>query len=132
MKIIEVNHKTAASLLKKSVVEHWLADKDAYLKFTDGSVVCFHVLDPKWETYVSVQMMDNTTNRLSFTDDSDTHLWFPKDGGEHLFVTRIVSLYFDNACYYINDKLRYATRQYAPIIEFYYYEPGEDIANHNS
>ena len=56
MKIIEMNHKTAANLLKKSVERFWLDDsKDAWVQFTDGSVVCIHVLDPKWDTYVSLE-----------------------------------------------------------------------------
>ena len=63
MKIIEVNHKTVASLMKKSVVEHWLEKEDVWLKFTDGSIVCIHVLNPKWETFVSLDERKRTGKR---------------------------------------------------------------------
>lgn len=132
MKIIEVNHKTVASLLKKSVVEHWLEDKDAYIKFTDGSIVCVHVLNPKWETYVSMETKDNTNNGPSFNDSSDIHLWISSSGYEHQFTSRTVSIYFNNARYYISDKLEYMTRQYIPIIEFHYYEEGEPLGDYDS
>lgn len=132
MKIIEVNHKTVASLMKKSVVEHWLEKEDVWLKFTDGSIVCIHVLNPKYGTYVSMETKDITNNGSSFNDSSDIHLWFSSSGYEHQFTSRTVSIYFNNACYYISDKLEYMTRQYVPIIEFHYYEPGESVGNYNS
>lgn len=135
MKIIEVNHKTVASLLKKPVVEHWRVDEDAWLKFTDGSVVCIHVLDPKWETYVSLderKEKDSTTNGVSFTDSQEIHLWYSSTGEEHLFTSRIVTISFDSRNYYVADRLNYPTRQYVPIIEFHYYEEGEPLGDYDS
>lgn len=135
MKIVEVNHKTVASLLKKSVVEHWLEDEDTWLKFTDGSVVCIHVLNPKWETYVSLnerKEKESTANGVSLNDSQDIHLWYTSTGEEHLFTSRTVSINFDSVHYYVSDRLNYPTRQHVPIIEFHYYEPGESVGNYNS
>ena len=135
MKIIEVNHKTVASLLKKSVVEHWLEDKDAWLKFTDGSIVCIHVLNPKWETYVSLnerKEKESATNGVSFNDSRDIHLWYISTGEEYLFTSRTVSINFDSVHYYVSDRLNYPTRQHVPIIEFHYYEPGETVGDYDS
>lgn len=135
MKIIEVNHKTVESLLKKSVVEHWLEKEDVWLKFTDGSIVCIHVLNPKWETFVSLderKEQESATNSVSFNDSQDVHLWYTSTGAEHLFTSRTVSINFDSVHYYVSDKVDYPTRQYVPIIEFYYYEEGEPLGNYNS
>ncbi len=135
MKIIQFNHKTAANLLKKSVEEHWLEDKDAYIRFTDGSVVCIHMLNPKWETYVSLNERtekETTTNGVSFTDEQEIHLWYPSTGEERLFTSRTVMIGFDFVNYYVTDRLNYPTRQYVPIVEFHYYEKGEDIARNDS
>ena len=135
MKIVEVNHKTVANLLTKSVVEHWLEDEDTWLKFTDGSVVCIHVLNPKWETYVSLderKEKESTTNCVSFSDHQEIHLWYTSTGEERLFTSRTVSINFDSRHYYVTDRLNYPTRQYVPIIEFYYYEEGEPLGNYNS
>lgn len=137
MKIIEVNHKTVANLLKKHVVEHWLEDEDedTWLKFTDGSVVCIHVLNPKWETYVSLderKEKESTVNGVSFTDSQDIHLWYTGTGEERLFTSRNVSIDFDSVHYYVIDRLNYPTRQYVPIIEFHYYEEGEPLGDYNS
>lgn len=135
MKIVEVNHKTVANLLKKSVVEHWLEDEDTWLKFTDGSVVCIHVLNPKWETYVSLnerKEKESTTNSVSFSDHQEIHLWHASTGEEHLFTSRTVFINFDSRHYYVSDRLNYPTRQYVPIIEFHYYEEGEPLGNYNS
>lgn len=127
MKIVEVNHKTVANLLKKKVEEFWLDDnKDAYIKFIDGSVVCIHVLDYKWETYVVLNERKELESGLSFNDTQDVHLWHTKQGVEHLFTSRAVSIYFDSVMYYISDKVQYPTRQYIPVIEFHYYEKGEE------
>ena len=127
MKIIEVNHKTVANLLKKKKVEEfWLDDnKDAYIKFIDGSVVCIHVLDYKWETYVALDERKEFESGPSFNDGQDVHLWYDKRGVENLFTSRTVSIYFDTVRYYISDKVQYPTRQYIPVIEFHYYEEGE-------
>lgn len=135
MKIIEVNHKTVASLLKKHVAEHRLDDKDTWLKFTDGSVVCIHVLNPKWETYVSLnerKEKESATNGVSFNDSQGIHLWYTSTGEEYLFTPRTVHIDFDSVHYYVSDRLNYPTRQYVPIIEFHYYEEGEPLGNHDS
>lgn len=135
MQIIEFNHKTVANLLKKSVEKYWLNDKDAWLKFTDGSVVCIHLLNPKWETYVSLNERtekESTTNGVSFTDEQEIHLWYPSTGEERLFTSRTVMIGFDFVGYYVTDRLNYPTRQYVPIVEFHYYEKGEDIARNDS
>ena len=135
MKIIEVNHKTVASLLKKSVVEHWLENEDTWLKFTDGSVVRIHVLNPKWETYVSLnerKEKESATNGVSFNDSQDIHLWYINTGEERLFTSRTVSINFDSVHYYVSDRLNYPTRQYVPIIEFHYYEEGEPLGDYDS
>lgn len=129
MQIIEVNHKTVAKLLKKSVEKYWLDDKDAYIRFTDESVVCVHVLNPKWETYVSLDERTNkesTTNGVSFTDNQDIHLWYPSAGEYSLFTSRTVTINFGSVRFYMNDRVNYPTRQYVPIIEFHYYEKGEE------
>lgn len=126
MQIIEVNHKTVANLLKKKVEEFWLDDnKDAYIKFTDGSVVCIHVLDYKWETCVVLDERKECESGLSFNDSQDIHLWYTKGGVEYLFTSRTVSIYFDSIVYYISDKVQYPARQYTPVVEFHYYEKGE-------
>ncbi|MBF1368284.1 MAG: hypothetical protein HXN12_00055 [Porphyromonadaceae bacterium] len=135
MKIIEVNHKTVASLLKKHVAEHWFEDKDTWLKFTDGSVVCIHVLNPKWETYVSLgerKEKESTTNGVSFNDSQDIHLWYFNTDEKRLFTSRTVSINFYSVHYYVSDRLNYPTRQHVPIIEFYYYEEGEPLGDYDS
>lgn len=126
MQIIEVNHKTAANLLKKSVEKFWLDNnRDAYIKFTDGSVVCIHVLDYKWGTYVALDEREEFESGLSFNDGQDINLWYTKGGVECLFTSRTVSIYFDSIKYYISDKVQYPVRQYLPVVEFHYYEKGE-------
>ena len=128
MKIIEVNHKTVAKLLKKSTEKFWLDNnRDAYIQFTDGSVVCIHVLDYKWETYVALdgRREPEASNGISFNDSQDVYLWCPQQGEERLFTARTVSIDFDAVRYYISDEFQYPTRQYVPIVEFHYYEKGE-------
>lgn len=126
MQIIEVNHKTVANLLKKSVEKYWMDDnKDAYIKFTDGSVVCIHVLDYKWETYVALDERKESESGQSFNDSQDIHLWYTKGGDEYLFTSRTVSIYFDSIRYYISGKVQYPVRQYVPVVEVHYYEKGE-------
>ena len=126
MQIIEVNHKTVAKLLKKSVKKFWLDNnRDAYIQFTDGSVVCIHVLDYKWGTYVALDGRKETDDATSFSDSQDVHLWYTRQGEEHLFTSRTVSIDFDAVKYYISDRVKYPTRQYVPIVEFHYYEEGE-------
>lgn len=128
MQIVECNHKTVANLLKKSVEKFWLDNsRDAYIQFTDGSVVCIHVLDYKWETYVVLdgrKETEATNNEVSFNDSQDVHLWYTPQG-DVLFTTRTVSIDFDAVKYYISDRVQHPTRQYVPIVEFHYYEKGE-------
>ena len=129
MQIVECNHKTVAKLLKKNVEKFWLDDdKDAYIQFTDGSVVCVHVLDCKWETYVVLdgrKETEATNNGVSFNDSQDVCLWYTPQGEEHLFTARTVSIDFDAVKYYISDRIQSPIRHYAPIVEFHYYEKGE-------
>ena len=131
MQIVEVNHKTISKLIKKTVKEYWLEDKDAWLEFTDGSVACIHVLHPSWETYVNLQAFEKG-NDLPFVDSTDSHLYLSHNGDEQLFTSRTVSLYFDSVHYYISDKLNYSARTYIPIIEIHYYEEGESVGSYNS
>ena len=109
MRIIEVNHKTVAKLLKKNVEKFWLDNsRDAYIQFTDGSVVCVHVLDYKWETYVALdgrKEPEATNNGTSFNDSQDVHLWYTQRGDESLFTARTVSINFDAVRYYISDNV---------------------------
>lgn len=129
MPIVECNHKTVAKLLKKNVEKFWLDNsRDAYIQFTDGSVVCIHVLDCKWETYVALDGREETeaaNNGTSFNDGQDVHLWYTPQGDEHLFTARTVSIDFDAVRYFVSDRVQYPTRQYVPIVEFHYYEKGE-------
>ena len=129
MQIIEVNHKTVAKLLKKSVEKFWLDNnRDAYIQFTDGSVVYIHALDCKWGTYVALDGRKETeaaNNGTSFNDSQEVHLWYTPQGDEHLFTARALSIDFDAVRYYISDNVQYPTRQYIPIVEIHYYEKGE-------
>lgn len=126
MRIIEVNHKTVAKLLKKNVKKFWLDNnRDAYIQFTDGSFVCIHVLDYKRETYVALdgrKESEAANNRTSFNDSQDVHLWYNQRDDESLFTARTVSINFDAVRYYISDRVQYPTRNYVPIVEFHYYE----------
>ena len=129
MQIVECNHKTVAKLLKKNVEKFWLDNsRDAYIQFTDGSVVCIHALDYKWLTHVALDGRKETeaaNNGTSFNDSQDIHLWYTPQGDERLFTARTVSIDFDAVRYYISDRVQYPTRQYVPIVEFHYYEEGE-------
>lgn len=129
MQIVECNHKTVAKLLKKNVEKFWLDNsRDAYIQFADGSVVCVHMLDYKWSTYVALDGRKETEaniNGTSFNDSQDVHLWYTAQGDEALFTSRTVSINFDAVRYYISGRVDYPTRQYVPIVEFHYYEKGE-------
>ena len=93
MQIIEVNHKTVANLLKKSAEKFWLDNnRDAYIQFTDGSVVCIHALDYKWETYVALDGRKATNNATSFSDSQEVYLWHTTQGDESLFTSRTGSI----------------------------------------
>lgn len=131
MQIIEVNPKTISKLIQKTVKEWRLENKDAYLKFTDGSTARIHVLNPNWETYVNLETTKSSDYPL-FVDTTDNHMYFPPNGDKESFTTRTMSIYFDRVRYYINDKLTNMTRAYTPIIEIHYYEEGEPVGDHNS
>lgn len=122
MQIIQFNHKTVANLLKKSVEEYWLNDKDAWLKFTDGSVVCIHLLKHSWSAYVTLGKRNDEKDSRCFQDEQSVwqFIW------DEPYTSRTVSIYFDNACYYYNENYYdYTKREYLPVIEFHYYEKGE-------
>ena len=130
MKIIEFNHKTVTSLLKRKVETYWSEGGEAWLKFTDGSVVCIHPLKVDWKTYVTLSDTSED-DRLSFHDDQS--IWYFHDDNEKPFTSRIVSIYFDAVRYYYHaDCYDYVKRDYLPVIEFHYYEEGEAIGDYNS
>lgn len=130
MKIIEFNHKTVTSLLKRKVEKYWSEGMEAWLKFTDGSVVCIHPLKAEWDTYVTLTESPKP-DRVCFQDDQS--IWYFHSDSNEPYTSRIVSIYFNNVRYYYhNDYYYYAERDYLPVIEFHYYEVGEDIGNHNS
>lgn len=129
MQIIEFNHKTVIPLLKKSVEEYWLDDKDAWLKFTDGSVVCVHMLDPTWDSYVTLTELDRDKGTC-FYDEQNLQYFSISD---RPYTLRIVGIYFDKAKYYYHrDFDRYVKREYLPVIELHYYEAGEEIGDCDS
>lgn len=129
MQIVDVNHETVAKLLKKNVEKFWLNNSgDAYIQFTDGSVVCIHALDYKWLTCVALDGRKETeaaNKGTAFIDSQDVHLWHTPQGEEHLFTARTVSIDFDAVRYYISDGVPYPARGWVPIVEFRYYEKGE-------
>lgn len=130
MQIIQLNHKTVANLLKKSVEEHWLEDKDAYIRFTDGSTVCIHVLERVYAAYVSLKKREVHQN--SSFGDEQTIYWFNREGSDGATITdRTVSLDFDLVRYYYHRQFDLVTRQYIPVVEFHYYEKGEEIARND-
>lgn len=132
MKIVEVNHKTAANLLKKPVEDFWLEDNDAYIHFMDGSVVCIHMLENSLHTYVSLNNREeNNDPRLSLTDEQSIY-WFAGGGRDEVtFTSRIVVLDFDCVKYYYHRQFDKVTREYIPVIEFRYYEKGEEIGSND-
>lgn len=134
MKIIQFNPKTVANLLKKSAEEWWDDDKDAYIKFTDGSVVCIHAIKPTWQTFLSLEKRSDAEkdNGKSFSDNQSTLLAFNQDGTSQPFMSRSVSVEFDNVRYYLNDQPKTVTREYLPMVEFHYYEKGEEVARNDS
>lgn len=135
MQIIEFNHKTVANLLKKSVEEYWLNDKDAWLKFTDGSVVCIHLLKHSWSAYVTLDKLNDERASRSFQDDQCIwqFIWDEDEDEDEPYTSRIVSIYFDNARYYYHENhYDYTKWEYLPVIEFHYYEKGEEIARNDS
>lgn len=131
MQIIQFNHKTAANLLKKSVEEYWLDEnKDAWFRFTDGSTVCVHLLEDSWDAYMAVEKFDGMDS-VAFSDDQSIMGHWYTDGKEHLYTSRSTYIIFDKAKYFYHRNFNYVTRQYIPVIEFHYYEKGEDIARND-
>lgn len=125
MQIIGVNHKTMAKLLKKSVEKFWMGDNlDAWVQFTDGCVVCIHVLDANWDTYVAIDN-PNENGLVSFHDEQGILGYEDTKGKQQTYTDRTLSIYFDAARYYYHRNFGYATRQYIPVAEFHYYEEGE-------
>lgn len=136
MQIIQFNHKTVANLLKKSVEEYWLNDKDAWLKFTDGSVVCIHLLKRRWSAYVTLDKLKDWSGSRSFQDEQSVRqfIWDEDEDEDESkpYTSRTVAIYFDNVRYYYNENhYDYTKREYLPVVEFHYYEKGETIANHD-
>ena len=133
MQIIQFNHKTVANLLKKSAEEWWDDDKDAYIRFTDGSVVCIHAIKPSWQAFLSLTERSEKAkaNGQSFSDNQSTLLSFDADGSPSPFMSRSVSVEFDNIKYYMSDHPKTVTREYLPMVEFWFYEKGEEIGNHS-
>lgn len=133
MQIIQFNHKTVANLLKKSVEEYWLNDKDAWLKFTDGSVVCIHLLKHGWSAYVTLNKLNDERVSRNFQDDQSVWQFIWDEDEDEPYTSRTVSIYFDNARYYYHENhYDYTKREYLPVIEFHYYEKGEEVARNDS
>lgn len=133
MQIIQFNHKTVANLLKKSVEEYWLNDKDAWLKFTDGSVVCIHLLKHSWSAYVTLNKQNDGMGSRIFQDDQCIWRFIWDEDEDETYTSRTVSICFDNAWYYYNENYYdYTKREYLPVIEFHYYEKGEEVARNYS
>lgn len=132
MKIIEVNHKTAAKLLKKSVEEYWLEGQDAYIRFTDGSIVCIHMLENSFCAYVSLgDREEDNDPRLSLIDEQSIYYFTGGGMDEATITSRIVALDFDRVKYYYHRQFNGATRQYIPVIEFHYYEKEEKFGSND-
>lgn len=133
MEIIQFNHKTAANLLKKSAEEWWLDDKDAYISFTDGSVVRIHLLKHSWSAYVTLDKRKEDNDHSPGLTDEQSIYFFTGDGRDEATVTsRFVTLEFDCVKYYYHRQFNRVTRQYIPVIEFHYYEKGEEVARNDS
>lgn len=125
MQIIEVNHKTVANLVKKSVEKSWMDDNlDAWFQFTDGCVVCIHVIETHWDAYVSVDNFDKSSP-LTFHDEQAIMSYEDTKGKLQTYTDRTLSIKFDTVKYYYHRNLGYVTRQYIPVVEFHYYEKGE-------
>lgn len=125
MKIVEVNHKTVADLLKKSVEKSWMGDNlDAWFQFTDGSAVCIHVIETDWYTYVAVDDSDKNSP-TSFHDEQSITGYEDTKGKHQTYTDRTLSINFDKAQYYYHRNFGYVTKQYIPVAEFHYYERGE-------
>lgn len=133
MEIIQFNHKTAANLLNKSTEEYWLDGRDAYIRFMDGSIVCIHVLENSLYTYVSLDDRKEDNDHSSGLTDEQSIYYFTGDGRDEATITsRIVTLEFDCVKYYYHRQFNRVTRQYIPVVEFRYYEKGEEVARNDS
>ena len=125
MQIVEVNHKTVANLLKKSVEKSWMDDNmDAWFQFTDGSAVCIHVIETDWDTYVAVDSLDKKSP-VSFHDEQCIMGYEDTEGKLQTYTDRTLMINFDMAKYYYHRNFGYVTRQYIPAVEVHYYEKGE-------
>ena len=125
MRIIEVNHKTVAKLLKKNVEKFWMGDNlDAWLQFTDGCVVCIHVIENNWDTYVAVDNLDKSSP-VSFHDEQGISGYEDTKGKQKTYTDRTLSINFDKVRYHYHRNFGYTTRQYIAVAEFHYYEVGE-------
>ena len=125
MQIVEVNHKTVANLLKKSVEKSWMDNNlDAWFQFTDGCVVCIHVIETHWDTYVAVKNLDKSSP-VSFHDEQGIVGYEDTKGKPQTYTDRTLSINFGTASYYYHRNFGYATRHYIPVAEFHYYEKGE-------
>lgn len=125
MRIIEVNHKTVASLLKKSVEKSWMDDNlDAWFQFTDGCAVCIHVIETHRNTYVAVDNIDKDSP-VSFHDEQGITSYENANGKPRMYTNRTLSINFDTARYYYHRNFDYVTRQYIAAVEVHYYEKGE-------
>lgn len=131
MEIVEFNHTTAATLMKKHVENYWLEDKVAYIKFTDGSTVGIHPLFDSWDVYVDLTERDNLDRDKSVEDNQTAYVFSRKDGDSPC-TSRIASIEFDTIRYYIHYNVNKVVRAYIPIIEFHYYGEGEPLGNYNS
>lgn len=131
MQIIEFNHTTAANLMKKPVEEYWMQNKDAWLKFTDGTIVCIHPLFDSWEVYVSLTERDNLDKDKSVDDAQAVYVFSRKDG-DSPYTSRTAAIEFDTIRYYIHYSVNKVVRTYIPIIEFHYYEEGEPLGDYDS
>ena len=133
MEIVEFNHNTASKLLKKTVADYWLEGQVAYIKFTDGSTVSIHPLvDDYWDLYVNLTERDNPDKDLSVDDSQSTYVFSRKDGDQP-YTSRVVAIEFTTIRYYVHYSVNNnVVREYIPIIEFHYYEPGETVGDYDS
>ena len=131
MEIVEFNHNTASKLLKKPVADYWLEDRVAYIKFTDDSTVSIHPLVDGWDLYVNLTERDNPEKDLSVADSQSTYVFSRKDGDQP-YTSRVVAIEFTTISYYVHYSVNNVVREYIPIIEFHYYEPGELLGDYDS
>ena len=125
MRIIEVNHKTLTNLVKKHVEKYWMDDnKDAWFQFTDGCVVCIHVIEANWNNHIAVDTLDKS-KRVSFHDKQGIMSYEDLKGEQQTWTDRTLIINFDKARYYYHQNFGYVTQQYIPAVEFHYYDKGE-------